>query len=140
MCLKIEYFNKEIVDLVESVIKKCMQTLANFVAIFHGLVMIGLLGGPMFLFSKKRYPKLENIFIVLGGLTALSFIITGACFLTTLEKNIRVQANLPSYSSGFVRHYLGEVGINVPDIATTITLAILITIGLIRIIWLKYKK
>ena len=117
-----------------------MQILANFVAMFHGLVMIGLLGGPLFLFSKKRYPRLENVFIILGGLTALSFIITGACFLTTLEKNIREQANLPSYSSGFVHHYLGEVGINVPDVATTITLALLITIGLIRIIWLKYKN
>lgn len=117
-----------------------MQILANLVAIFHGLVMIGLLSGPIFLFSKKHYRVLENIFIILGGLTALSFIITGACFLTTIEKSIREQANLSSYSTGFVRHYLGEVGVNVPDIATTITLTILIIIGFCRIIWLKKRS
>lgn len=117
-----------------------MFHLANLVAIFHGLVMIGLFAGPIVLFSQKRNRVLEYILLTLAGLTALSFIITGACFLTTLEKNLQSSAGLSSYSTGFVKHYLGEIGINIPDIATTMVISLLVAIVIARFIWLKIKK
>lgn len=117
-----------------------MLLLANLIAIFHGLVMIGLFAGPVLMFSKKRDRTLEYSFLILAGLTALSFLITGACFLTTLEKNLRISADALSYNSGFVRHYLGIIGLNIPDIATTIVISLLVIIIIIRFIWLEFKK
>lgn len=117
-----------------------MQTFANLVAIFHGLVMIGLFAGPIVFFSKKRNAVLEYILLILAGLTALSFIITGTCFLTTLEKNLRASAGLLSYNTGFVKHYLGQIGINIPDIATTIVISLLVIIIISRFIGQNYIK
>lgn len=117
-----------------------MLFIANIVAIFHGLVMIGLFAGPVLMFRKRRNKKLENVFLILAGLTALSFVTTGACFLTTLEKSLRVLTNAPSYDTGFVKHYLGVININIPDIATTITISLLVTIVIVRFIWLKLKN
>lgn len=116
-----------------------MLLLANLIAIFHGLVMIGLFAGPVLMFRKKRNKKLENVFLILAGLTALSFVITGACFLTTMEKNLRISTNAPSYNTGFVKHYLGIIGINIPDVATTIVISLLIVLVIVRFIWLEIK-
>ncbi len=117
-----------------------MLALANIVAIFHAFVLLALIVGPVLLFSKKRNRALERGFIIVGGLTALSFAVTGACFLTTWEKSLRAAAGADSYTGGYVRHYLGTIGIEIPDIATTITIIALITIGFARILWLRYKK
>jgi len=99
--------------------------------------MVGLFAGPILMFRKKRNPVLEYSFLALATLTALSFLITGACFLTTLEKNLRTSAGLEPYSSGFVKYYLGQIGINIPDIATTIVISFLVIVVIIRFIWLK---
>ena len=117
-----------------------MLLFANLVAIFHGLVMVGLFAGPILMFQKNRSKKMILGFVILAGLTAFSFIITGACFLTTLEKNLRAYANVPSYNTGFVRHYLSLIGIDIPDITTTIIISLLIIIVVVRFIWLKVKK
>lgn len=117
-----------------------MLLLANLIAIFHGLVLIGLFAGPVLLFSQKRHLALERGFLILGGFTALSFIITGACFLATWEKQLRLLAGASSYTGGFIRHYLGTIGISIADIVSTIIISLFITIGFSRIIWLWRKK
>lgn len=114
-----------------------MLIIANIIAIFHGLVLVGLFVGPILLFSPKRHLALERGFLIIGGLTTLSFIITGACFLTTWEKQLRLAAEAPSYSGGFIRHYLGTIDISIPDIASTIIISLFIIIGFSRIIWLN---
>jgi len=116
-----------------------MLALANIVAIFHAFVLLALIAGPALLFRAKRNRALERGFIIIGGLTALSFVITGACFLTTWEKYLRTAAGAESYTGGYVRHYLGTIGIEIPDIATTIVIITLITIGFARILWLRRK-
>lgn len=115
--------------------------LANLVALFHGLVVLPLLVlGPFALFGvKKRVLWLERAFLVVGGLTALSFLLTRGCFLTTWEQQLRIIAGHSSYQGGFVSHYLARIGITFPDLATTIILVILIVGGFGRLAWL-YKK
>ena len=81
-----------------------MLVLANITAIFHAFVLLALIVGPVLLFSKKRNRAFERGFIIIGGLTALSFVITGACFLTTLEKYLRTAVGAESYTGGEVRH------------------------------------
>ena len=117
-----------------------MLVLADIIVIFHAFVLLALIVGPVLLLNSKRNRGLEQGFIIIGGLTALSFFITGACFLTTWEKYLRTAAGAPSYTGGYVRHYLGEVGIAIPDIATTIAIIILVTIGFARILWLQRKN
>lgn len=119
-----------------------MLLLANFVALFHGLIVLpAIIIGPLVLvFARRRIVWLERAFLVFGIPTALSFLFLGACFLTTWEKQLRTAAGAPSYTGGFVRHYLGQIGIDFPDIATTVTLTTLLTLGFIRVLWLWWRS
>ncbi len=104
--------------------------------IFHGLIVVpAVFVSPFILiFSKKNLKWLENVFIVAGGGTLLSYALLGSCFLTNWENTLRemVDPNL-AYSGGFVSYYLGKIGINFPDTATTWTMAILSFMGIIAI-------
>ena len=118
-----------------------MILLANSIALLHGLIVVPLLilGPIALLLLKKRIVWLERIFIIFGVITALSFLLTGACFLTTWEQNLRAAAGEPSYTQGFISHYLGEIGIKFPDLAAFITLTLAIIIGFWRILSLRKK-
>jgi len=117
-----------------------MRVLANIVALVHGLVVLPMLViGPIALFFiKERVIWLERTYLIIGIATIVSFILTGGCYLTDLEQNLRLEAGQPSYTSGFVRHYLGLVGIDMPDLATTITLTLLLIAGMGRLIYLRF--
>jgi len=115
--------------------------LANLIALFHGFVVLPIitLGPIVLLLSKKRIKRLEKIFIYLGLPTVLSFVFTGGCFLTVWEQELRKTSGVSGYDGGFVRHYLGEIGIEFPDIATTIILTILLSAGFVKLIWDWWK-
>ena len=105
------------------------QILANIIAIFHGIFIFLLIAGVIFSLSGKLKNKfLRNAFITGMVLTAASFLVFGGCFLTTIEQDLRAAAG-GGYEGGFISHYLGEVGINISDIAVFFFLTSLITAG-----------
>lgn len=116
--------------------------LANLITVIHGLIVLpAIVLGPLILFFSRRPIRwLERVFAGAGVATALSYLILGACFLTTWEQNLRLAAGQPSYTGGFVRYYLGRIGIEMPDIATTITLTTLISLGFLRVLWRFWHK
>lgn len=118
------------------------MTQADLIALFHGIVVMPLLivGPLVILFLKKRVRWLELSVIIVGSLTILSFITTGGCILTSAEQKLRLLAGEPTYTDGFVRHYLGQIGINWPDIGTTIAMAVTLTLGASRLVWLYQKE
>ncbi len=119
-----------------------MYLLLYTLILFHGLfVLPSIFVIPFILaFSKKRLHFLENIFILIGGATILSYVLTGACFLTTIEQKIRFRIDSElSYSGGFVSYYLRSIGINFPDLATTFLIAFMFIFGTVAI-WSHRRK
>ncbi len=112
--------------------------LANIVMLFHLLLVLPtIIIGPIILaFYNKRINWFEFTMFSAGIITALSFISTGECFLTYWEQSLRTMAGGPSFTGGFVSHYLGKIGIIIEDMTTTVTLTTLIILGTLRITWL----
>lgn len=113
--------------------------LANLLALLHGLAVIALVVAPfVFVAARRRIRWLEQLFLVVGGVTASSYLATGECFLTTWEQRLRVSAaQETAYTSGFVSHYLSLAGINWPDGLTVPAAIILMTVGFGRLLhWL----
>ncbi len=119
-----------------------MYLLLYALVLFHGLFVLPIIFVVPFIlaFSKKKLRFLENIFILIGGVTILSYILTGACFLTAIEQKIRFKIDPElSYSGGFVSYYLGSIGINFPDLATTFLIILMFIFGMV-VIWNRRKK
>ncbi len=117
------------------------EILATIVTLVHGLVVLPvLIIYPIaLLFMRNRVRPLEALFLAIGALTAISFITVGACFLTVWEQQLLAAAGLPTYTEGFVRHYLGLVGIDWPDIWTTWLIRICVAVGVLRLIQLQLR-
>lgn len=121
-----------------------MLVLANLVGLFHGVVIVPiLLIAPLvFIFSTKRYRWLEEAFMIVAILGTILFLVTGGCILTTWEQDLRVAAGGPSYTEGFTSHYLMAIGIDWPDIASTVLFDIFTTLGILKVMqlwWLDRK-
>ena len=81
------------------------EFLADFIAFFHGIVVIYLMSG-VFLSKKKNLPwwfKLPYIPIFIFQLIYIST--KGTCPLVTIENYFRDKAGLIEYDSGFISHY-----------------------------------
>ncbi len=120
-----------------------MTILLYSIVIFHGLIImpILILAPLVFSFYNKRLKWLESIYMIVAGLALLSFITTKACVLTVWENDLReVITPGSSYSTGFVSHYLGRVGIVFPDIITTIAIGFFMILALSCYLAQKKKK
>jgi len=113
-----------------------MGLAADLLALFHGLVIVPTaVAGPIVLWlARRRLIWLEWLFLIFGGFTALSFLIFEVCLFTSWEQGLRLAAGEPSYTGGFVSHYLGLIGVKISDQITFITGTVLITAGGLRLL------
>lgn len=120
-----------------------LSLLGNLIAIFHGtfFVFFLLLGTILSVLGiMKKFRWLEVIFVIVIVSTILSFLIFGNCYLTTFEQNLRIQSGEKSYTGGFISHYLGEIGIHVPDIGVFWFLVIFTIVAVISEIYWRRKE
>ncbi len=107
--------------------------LAFLIAFIHGVIVVILFGGVFYaiLDKLKNWPSLEKIYLSLAFLMIVSFILTGGCYLTNIEQWLWQKANSSySYTGGYISHYLGKIGISVPDIGVYWTLVLSLILGL----------
>jgi uncharacterized protein DUF2784 len=101
--------------MFETILLICLYALV----VFHILITLGVIAGGLLAITGgfKRLPKLGRIYGTVAVLVALSYVLTGACILTTLERHLR-QTYLPetAFSNGFVAHYLSFIGIYISDL------------------------
>ena len=109
-----------------------MILLADLIAMIHGLAVITLASAPIILLaSRRRVRWLENLFLVVGGITAISFLATGECVLTLWEQRLRAQfAPETNYTTGFISHYMRQAGLSWPDSMTLPLAMVLMSLGL----------
>lgn len=105
--------------------------LANLAAVIHGASLIYFIIAIFLSLTGKlrKHRTLEFIFVAIILATVVPFLFYGGCFLTEWENSFRHQAGQPGYEGGFISHYLGKIGINVPDIIVHWTLITLIILG-----------
>ena len=115
--------------------------LANIIAVFHGTFVLFLIVGVVLaLFGQlKKYRKIEAILLVGIVITIISFLVTGECFITTWEIQLREAAG-QSYGEGFIATYLGKIGIHISGKVSFWFLTILITIGLLSELYWNKKE
>lgn len=101
---------------------------ADLLALIHGLAVLFLVVIPIVsLFARRRIRWLDLAYLAVVGLTAISFLATGDCILTTWERLLRLRlVPQAAYPEGFVSHYLMRAGIRWSDRAT-LPLAIVLT-------------
>ena len=107
--------------------------LANFLALFHGLIVIPIMTiTPFALWSSKRnFRLLENTYALFAIVTVVTYLATGECFLSRWEELLRTKTDPTAiYGEGFVRYYLGKVNINWPEEWTLYSGSALIILGL----------
>jgi hypothetical protein len=109
-----------------------MTTLVTGLVIFHWLILlIAMVGAAaVWMGALKGRKRLLKIYFWTIALIALSFVTTGACVITTLEKYLR-RTYMPetAYTGGFISHYLEYLGIYIPDIASFWFLTFLLVAG-----------
>lgn len=101
------------------------------VLVHISIVFVLTIGAVLAVFGVlNRYPGLRNGYLITVVLTILSFVFTGACFLTTWEQSLR-RTYLPetAYMGGFISHYLRLFGITVSDNVVLIYLVVTIVLG-----------
>ncbi len=119
-----------------------MILLAGLLAVIHGLALITLASAPtIFLASRRRVRWLEHLFLVVGAITAISFLATGECVLTLWEQRLRAQfAPETNYTTGFISHYLRRVGLNWPDSLTLPLALVFMTLGLAGVLRWRWQR
>jgi len=119
-----------------------MILLADLLAMIHGVAVITLGSAPIILLaSRHRIRWLENLFLVVGAITAISFLVTGECFLTLWEQGLRAQfAPETNYTTGFISHYLRRAGLNWPDRITLPLAMVLVSLGLAGVLRWRWQR
>ena len=115
--------------------------LANIIAIFHGAFVIFLIIAAIFsLFGQlKKYRKIELTLFMGVAATIASFLLTGECFVTKWEQQLREAAG-QSYGEGFIATYLAKIGINVTGNFSFWFLATIIKIVILSDIYWNRKE
>ncbi len=100
---------------------------------FHSIITLGIFIGAILAASGtlKRHPNVERTFGILALLIILSYVITGACFLTTFEHYWR-RTYFPAtnFHEGFIAHYLTYFGIHIVDITAFWAILIAMCLGI----------
>ena len=108
--------------------------LAISIALTHGILVVILTISPFFVISGWifKHKFFEELYIICGWLTILSYILYRACFLTFWEQDLLVKAESSrAYTGGFISHYLSTIfNISIKDIWVFYYLIIILTIGL----------
>lgn len=118
--------------------------LANLVALVHGLSVLALFLGLLLALIGwlTQHPLWQRAYLLAAALTALSFVIWKTCFLTIWENWLRARFDpATTYESGFVSHYLGRLGLRVPEAAVFWTITLSITFAVLgQLFWYFYFK
>ncbi|MBI4280050.1 MAG: DUF2784 family protein [Armatimonadetes bacterium] len=122
-----------------------MAALADLLALVHGLVVIPTIAAApwVFIFGRRRRIWLERLYLLVGGATAVSFLLTGECMLSVWENQIRARAAPgTAYTGGFISHYAGWAGIPWRDKLTlplAVSLIVLGVAALLRRWWAGHR-
>lgn len=84
----------------------------------------------------KERKKILRIYFWTITLVAISFVTTGACVLTTLERYLR-RTYWPEtvYSEGFIAHNFALIGISVADITSFWIMVTLLIVGALGLLY-----
>lgn len=117
------------------------RSLANLTALFHGIVIVPILAlGSIVLYILPNPPEwLLVSFSTVLFLALVSLLFFGKCFLTTWEQWLRVRASQPTYTGGFIRYYLGRVGVSTTDREVFVLSVAVFVFGISRLIFLWHR-
>jgi hypothetical protein len=114
------------------------QLLIWLLVALHITGLLFLLVGTALVFTGRlaQVPFFERLYIGIIAATAFSYLFTGACVITTWEKELR-RLYLPDtdYEGGFIAHYLGELGIEVTDPGVFWFIVTVMTIGIVSLLY-----
>lgn len=120
-----------------------MSTLANLVAIFHGVVAVYFFS-LVFIISRK-YKKNTKWYVIPAipmFLIQWFYLLTqGDCPLTILENHLRSQANLSQYQTGFICHYSEKLfGFTIPDRIALFAIGVITMVFIIKFVILPHLR
>jgi len=116
-----------------------MYTLANLVAIVHGIVVVYFVFSLFILIKNIKNTKWYIIPSIPMLLIQWFYILTqGSCPLTILENHLRSQSQ---YKEGFICHYWQKLfGFSVPDRMVMFFMGIITMIFIIKFFILPYLR
>lgn len=92
------------------------RLLADAVLVSHVAVVLFVVGGLVLVIAGnlRRWPWANNLWFRLAHLAAIGYVVAESwlgieCPLTTLEVWLRAQAGAPTYSTGFIEHWLSRL-------------------------------
>ncbi len=110
----------------------------KFLVFFHAVVTLIAIIGAVVTWTGyfKERKTLLRIYFTTITLVALSYIISGACVLTTLERFLRREyAPSTVYSEGFIAHSLHYVGISIADITSFWIVTTMLIVGALGLMY-----
>jgi hypothetical protein len=125
------------------------RLLADLVAILHGLIVLFVAGGTLFVVLGlwRKWAVVRNRAFRLSHLLTCLVIIAfewmgEACPLTTLERTLRARAaGDPGFEGGFIAHYVSQtIHLNVPPEALALPTTFFVALVAALYIWAGPRK